>query len=84
MGTYKFWVQGGCYKTGNMCGYKTGIMSGYKTNKSKKNLGLIAFILKKIGLLVYLKKKYFRFFRVKNTISAKGHFCGFDFYKTNH
>ena len=29
-------LQGGGYKTGNMCGYKTGIMCGYKTNHSKK------------------------------------------------
>ena len=28
-------LQGGGYKTGNMCGYKTGIMCGYKTNHSK-------------------------------------------------
>ena len=81
-------IQGGGYKTGNMCGYKTGIMCGYKTNHSKKNCaGMTAIrpITRKFGLWVYLKKKNFRFFfRVQNTISAKGHFCGFDFYKTNH
>ena len=43
------------------------------------------FTRKFLDLWVYLKKKIFRFFfRVQNTISAKGHFCGFDFYKTNH
>ena len=65
--------RGGGYKTGNMFGYKTGIMCGYKTDHSK------------IWIMgVFAEKKFSVFLRVQNTISAKGHFCGFDFYKTIH
>ena len=73
-------VQGGDYKTGKMCGYKT-------NHSKKKCAGMTAIrpVSRKFGLCVYLRKKISRFFfRVQNTKSAKGHFCGFDFYKTNH
>ena len=65
-------LQGGGYKTGNMCGYTTGIMWVYKTNHSKQfcaGMTAIRSITRKIfswkfftrKLWVYLKKNSFRF-----------------------